>query len=341
MKLSLVEKLYERYNEGDENFLLSPYSIHVALAMAKEGARGETLKEMEEVLGEDPEYIDVETLKVANAIWLRAVAEQVWIETIQTKYMGETKDIRRFPVPEQLINHWVSDKTEGKITKILEEGQLRHDDQMVITNAIHFKDDWMKQFDKSNTEKDLFYAPKANMTVDMMYGKRSVPYFETDTFQAIELRYEHEKISMTIILPKSLTGTVSIEDLQLVRRINYSRREVEVYIPRFTMKEGYSLKQALMEMGMPLAFSDFADFNDMTKDVKIGDVIHKASIDVDEEGTEAAAVTAVTMRSVSMVMDPIPPRVFRADHPFAFYIEDRSTDTILFIGALKIPEGSG
>ena len=338
MKMSLVEKLYERYNKGDKNFLVSPYSIHVALAMAKEGARGETLAQMEAVLGEDPTIIHSEVLKVANAIWLRDVIVQAWKQIIQDKYEGEAKDIRDVPNPEGLINRWVSEKTMGKITKLLEPGQLDREDRVIITNAIHFKDDWMSQFKKSRTKKEPFYAPGVTTTVGMMYGMKTVPYFETNDFQAIGLPYKHDKISMFLILPRSRTGTVSLEDLQLVRRVGYfSLTEVRVYIPKFTMQKDYSLKQALTEMGMPIPFSDFADFNDMAKDVKIGNVIHKTFIDVDEEGTEAAAATGVVMRTLSAMM-PSPQKVFRADHPFTFYIEDRSTGTILFLGALKSPK---
>ena len=334
MKLSLVEKLYERYNKGDKNFLISPYSIHMALAMAKEGARGITFTEMENVLGEDPSFIDVETLKVANAIWLRAVAKQSWIETIQTKYRGESRDIRGAPNPVRLINNWVSEKTAGKITKII--NQLNPDDRLIITNAIHFKDDWVKQFKKESTKKEPFYAPGATVTTDMMYVMRDVLYVETDSLQAIQLRYKHGNIHMTIILPKSRTGTVSLEELQRVRKERFFSKKVKVYLPKFTMKKFYSLKSALVEMGMPMAFSDLADFNNMTEDVKISDVLHKTFIDVDEEGTEAAAVTAVVMRTLS-AMAPPSPIVFRADHPFTFYIGDRSTGTIIFLGALKSP----
>lgn len=335
MKLSLAEKLYERYNESDRNFLISPYSIHMALAMAKEGARGVTLEEMEEVLGEDPKFIDAETLKIANAIWLRAIAEQAWIETIQTKYRGESRDIQGTTNPELLINNWVSQKTQGKITKILESGQLRPDDRLIITNAIHFKDDWMNQFKEEYTKRDPFYAPGATVTVDMMHGTKKVLYLETDTFQAIQLRYKHG-FHMGVVLPKSRTGTVSLEDFQRARRGYHMFEEVEISLPRFTMEMSYSLKSALMEMGMPRAFSDIADFNGITKDVKINDVLHKTFIDVDEEGTEAAAVTAVTVMTLSAAM-PKPPIVFRADHPFTFYIWDRSLGTVLFMGALKRP----
>jgi len=335
MKLSLVEKLYERYNKGDKNFLISPYSIHMALAMAKEGARGITFTEMEKVLGEDPSFIDVETLKVANAIWLRAVAKQSWIETIQTKYRGESRDIRGAPDPVGLINNWVSKKTAGKITKIIER-ELDPDDRLIITNAIHFKDDWAKQFEKELTRKEPFSAPGTTAIVDMMYGRKNVLYMETDTLQAIQLRYKRGNIHMTVILPKSRTEMVSLEELQRVRRGRFLFEEVKVYIPKFTMKKNYSLKLPLMEMGMPRAFSDFADFNNMTEDVKISDVLHKTFIDVDEEGTEAAAVTAVVMRTLS-AMAPPSPIVFRADHPFTFYIGDRSSDTIIFLGALKSP----
>lgn len=334
----LVEKLYEKYNKGDGNFLLSPYSIHMALAMVKEGARGQTLKEMEEVLGRDPKFIDLETLKIANAVWLRAEAQQAWREIIATKYHGESRDIRDVSNPESVINSWVYRKTNGKIPAILEPGSLTPDDKMMITNAIYFKDDWKLQFKKTRTRKEPFYAIEETIDVDMMHQTKDVLYLETESVQAIQLRYKNGNIHMGIILPKCMTGTVLPKDFQDVRR-GYSRfEEVQISLPKFTMRRSYSLKDTLIAMGMPIAFTDYADFYNMGEDLKINNVLHKTFIDVDEEGTEAAAVTYVGMMTLSATMSD-PPKVFKADHPFTFYIWDRSTGTILFIGALKLPKG--
>lgn len=335
----LVEKLYEKYNASDRNFLLSPYSIHMALAMAKEGARGETLRQMEAVLGEDPKFLDIETLKVANAIWLRAVPGQAWKEIVTTKYRGETRDIQDVSNPESLINSWVYRKTNGKIPSILPEGSLTPEDKMIITNAIHFKDDWSDQFKEERTKRQPFYAPGVTTTTKLMYSMRNVPYVETNRFQAIQLRYSDARIHMVVVLPKTRDGIVTVEDLSKVRKLYFRTEEVKIHFPKFVMRHTYSLEDILTEMGMGIAFSDFADFNGITRDVKIGKVLHKTFIDVDEEGTEAAAVTAIGFLMVSAMMSP-PKReiIFRADHPFAFYISDRKTNTIIFVGGFKKPK---
>jgi len=359
----MIEKLYEIYSKNQCNFLLSPYSIHIALAMAREGARGVTLEQMNDVMGEgDPAVIKSDTLAIANAIWLRCDPKKVWKDIILSKYNGEAHDISALSVPERIINDWVYKHTKHKIEKILEEGSLKKDDKLVITNAVHFKDDWKYQFKEELTHKDNFYTKDGTVRVDMMklrgHEDRRMLYGETDNLQVLEMRYEtgsgnvNDMIVMDILLPKRRDGRVSADDVTNVKKILHpasrsSRfRIVDVWLPKIKMECKYSLKGDLISMGMPIAFSDFADFSGMSTDpsigpvpgLKIGDVLHKTYVDINEEGTEAAAVTAIVMRALCSSMAPIEERVtFKVDHPYTFIIRHLRTNTILFVGSVNDP----
>lgn len=362
----MIEELYEIYSKRHTNFLLSPYSIHIALAMAKEGALGVTLEQMTEVMGEDPVTISSDTLSVANAIWTRCHVQPDWLNTIKTKYNGRATDIRSIPSPEDMINNWVSVHTKNKIDKILDE-PLKPDDKMVITNAIHFKDDWRHQFKEKNTKKDQFYISEDDtVEVDMMHLRghddRKMYYAETEELQVLEMRYTtdvgNDKIVMNIMLPKSRTGRVLPADVGNIGKImdmfsNAARfKIVDLWMPKLKMECKYSLKSDLIQMGMPIAFTDSANFKNMSlepspdnpelKGLKIGDVLHKTYVDINEEGTEAAAVTGIVMRALCASMPMPEERIkFRVDHPYVFLIRHVATDTILFMGVVNNPSTIG
>ena len=343
--MSFTEKLYEIYREYPGNVLISPYSIAMALHMAKEGASGKTLEDMGDVLGTKPELITSEKLAIANAIWLRCKIKEVWKKVITHDYHAEARNISGISNPESMINAWVRTNTRGKIEMLLAEGQLGRDDKIVITNAIHFKDLWQYQFKEINTKKEPFYISDGEtVDVDMMRlpwsSKNRLLYAETEDLQILEMFYENRDISMVILLPKSRTGRVE----SIKYSVYLGPREVIVYLPKLLMRKTYSLNSVLIGMGMGVAFTDFADFSGMTTDtetggVKIGDVIHKTFVDINEEGTEAAAVTGVVMRTLSAMMPPpVNPVIFRADHPYVFLIKHPSTNTILFIGKVDNPK---
>ena len=339
--MSFTEKLYEIYREYPGNVLISPYSIAMALHMAREGAVGATLEQMNEVLGKEPALISSEKLAVANAIWLRCRIKEDWENIITHKYRAETRDISGIAVPERVINAWANANTKGKIPKILNEGQLSKDDKIVITNAIHFKDLWLRQFKKRNTKKEPFFvSPLKTVDVDLMHIREDFLYGETEDLQILEMFYENKDISMVILLPKNKAGKVQSIDY---RCRGPRRREVIVYLPKLLMRKTYSLNKVLIGMGMQIPFTDLADFSKMTTDtaeggVKIGDVIHKTFVEINEEGTEAAAVTGVIMSTLSATMPPpVNPVIFRADHPYVFLIKHVPTNTILFIGKVDNP----
>ena len=339
--MSFAEELYEIYRDRPGNALISPYSIAMAMHMAAEGAKGKALEEMREVLGERPELIDSEKLAVANAIWLRCQIKEDWENIITKEYHAETRDISRISNPERTINAWANAKTKGKIPTILNEGQLTDDDRIVITNAIYFKDLWLHQFKEVNTNKEPFFvSPIKTEDVDLMYQRGKFLYGETKGLQILEMFYENKDISMVILLP--MDKARKVHSIKYLGRLH--RREVLVYLPKLLMRKNYSLKNMLIGMGIETAFTDYADFSGMTEDrggVKIGDVVHKTFVEVNEEGTEAAAVTGVMMVTLSAVAPPpVIPVTFRVDHPYVFLLKHVPTNTILFIGKVDNPLGA-
>jgi serpin B len=213
-----------------------------------------------------------------------------------------------------------------------------------LTNAIYFKGTWVKEFEKKDTHDAPFrVSPDKTVTVDMMVRKdreAKFNYYENEDLQVLEMLYKGEELSMLVLLPKDedlakLEESLTAEKLEEYRDGLYERK-IDVYLPKFTFETKYFMAKDLSEMGMPLAFSPFeADFSGMTgsKDLFISSVIHQAFVEVNEEGTEAAAATVVIMAmSAAMPMND-----FRADHPFIFLIQERETGNILFIGRVVDP----
>jgi len=211
----------------------------------------------------------------------------------------------------------------------------------VLTNAIYFKGDWLYEFDEEATSEEEFHVtPSTSVEVDMMSLRdETFNYAETDDFQILELLYTGEDVSMLILLPKE--GHMGDVEAQLsAERLGewvdmMEGTAVNVYLPRFTFETKYFMMEDLAEMGMPTAFTDAADFSGMTgnRELFIDKVIHQAFIEVNEEGTEAAAATGVSMK-LSAAM---PEEVFRADRPFIFLIRDMDTGLILFMGRVTDP----
>lgn len=360
-------------NSDDENLFLSPFSISSALAITYEGADGETEDEIKSVFhfpedieslregfldinkginAGDPEY----ELEIANALWAEQTYKflEDYISTAEKYYSAETKNLDFINQPEEsrvTINEWVEDKTNERIKDLIPQGMIDPMTRLVITNAIFFKGTWVLQFDENKTSAADFVTPSGEIVkVDMMQRTDEdavYDYVETDELQLLKMPYDHEngkELSMVIILPNE-------DDLQTVENsLNSSKlkelensvesKQVKVYFPKFKLETEYQLSDALREMGMPTAFSGSADFSGMdgTTDLFISDVVHKAFVEVNEEGTEAAAATGVVMKLTSVVEEePVP--VFRADHPFIFIIQDNETGNILFIGRISNPAG--
>jgi len=278
-----------------------------------------------------------------------------YISTADRYYSAQTTNMDFVTKPDEsriTINRWVEEQTEDKIKDLLPAGSIDPATRLVITNAIYFKGSWVKQFDEEKTTEENFRTGTGStvrvpmmqrIDEDAIYG-----YAETDSLQVLSMPYESDsgkELSMLVLLPKgdNLTAvghsldTDTLSDLQQ----SLTSRQVMVYFPKFTMETKYSLPQTLSAMGMPTAFTGAADFSGMdgARDLFIDDVIHQAFVELNEEGTEAAAATAVVMKLSAMpVEEPVP--VFRADHPFIFLIQDDDTGNILFMGRVTNPVSS-
>ncbi|MFC1738393.1 serpin family protein [Planctomycetota bacterium] len=287
-------------------------------------------------------------LAVANALWGQDGYEflKEFLELLEVNYGGglnEVGFVNDAEAARQKINSWVQQQTNEKIKDLIGKGVLDAMTRLVLTNAIYFKGSWARQFEQEQTSKAPFY-PAAGKQIDvpLMHQQAKFNYAQTEDLQVLELPYVDDELSMIILLPKERGGIEKIENKLTEENLcswlgELRNREVTVFIPKFKMTRKFMLADVLKSMGMADAFSGSADFSGMTgeRDLFISAVIHKAYVDVNEEGTEAAAATAVVMRLTS-VGPKIP--VFRADHPFIFLIRDNLTGGILFIGRLINPK---
>lgn len=358
--------VYAELKQADGNVFLSPYSISTALAMTYEGANGQTAEEMAQVFyfptdddarraafaalhnalnEEDAEH----ELRVANALWAQKdyVFLETYTNTLQNFYAANASNLDFRGASEdarKTINTWVEAQTNDKIENLFPQGSLSASTRLVLTNAIYFKGDWLTQFDKNKTQNETFYlTSNTSASVPMMRltdGVARFKYAEVDGGQILEMPYKGEKLSMIVLLPErgNLAHFESVFSLENLNRWKGQMhlQKVDVFLPKFTFKTKYLLNGTLQKMGMPTAFSNAADFSGMdgTQNLAIQVVVHQAFVDVNEEGTEAAAATGVGVELTSV---PLPPPVFRADRPFLFMIQDVAHGNILFLGRVADP----
>jgi serpin B len=357
---AFAEQLYGHLVEADRNTFFSPHSISSALAMTYGGARENTAREMQAVLHFqlDPSQLHPafkaldatlaqamagsgQKLNIANALILTGGdVSREYKQILEENYAAEI-----FPGDLGAINGWVKEKTEAKIEKILEE--LDPNSVCVILNAIYFKGLWELRFDKSRTQEAPFKR-SANDTVNvpLMNQKGDFKLLSQEDFQAIALPYKGKALSMVVLLPRQVEGLRGLEAKmtpqnleQWLSALDGQRpQKVQLYLPRFKLETSYDLALPLKTMGMRDAFDmERADFRGMgwpKGRLYISQAKHKAFVEVNEEGTEAAAATAVEMATKSM---PAPPEVFRADRPFLFLIRHDATGTLLFMGRMVNP----
>lgn len=356
--------------EGD-NLFYSPYSISLALAMTYAGARSDTGQQMastlhytlpQERLHPALNSLDLELsrrgqgakgkdgkgfrLNIVNAIWGQKGYKflSAFLDTLAVNYGAGLRvlDFMGAAEPSRItINNWVSDQTEGKIKDLIPQGAIDAMTRLVLTNAIYFNAAWQYPFQKDVTSNGTFHLlGGGEVTVPMMRQTESFGYAEGNDYQAVELPYDGRELSMLILLPQSGQFTAFEKSLD-AKRANgiiqaLSPKQIALTMPKFEFTSSFSLKKTLSSMGMPIAFTEDADFSGMTgkRDLFISDVIHKAFVSVDEEGTEAAAATAVIMVATAMPASPIEVTI---DRPFIFLIRDIETGTILFIGRVLNP----
>jgi len=357
---------YSNIKEKEEgNIFYSPYSISTALAMTYEGARGQTAEEMKSVFYFPEDDIRrsnfariYNQLNPANAPYQLSTANSLWaqedfafldeyLNVTETYYGGKVTNLdfkTKYEESRQIINTWVEDQTNDKIKDLFPEGTINSMTRLVLTNAIYFKGNWAKQFDKKMTrDQDFRIGSGENVKVPMMQETDSrFNYAEEEGLKILEMPYEGDNLSMMLLLPEDMESfeeSLTLENLSLWRD-SLKNQSVKVFIPKFTINTKYTLNNNLKEMGMPTAFIEptpisGADFSGMNggRNLFIGIVIHQAYVDVNEEGTEAAAATGVGMITTGM---PPPTPIFRADHPFIFIIQDNEGN-ILFLGRVNDP----
>lgn len=358
------------------NFLYSPYSISLALAMTYAGARGETENQMSQTLqftlpqdllhpafnrldlilasrSAPDEWDETEGFKlnIANSIWgqngynfkpefLDILAENYGAGLRLTNFAKSPDEAR------VTINEWVEEQTEDRIKDLLAPGTVDVLTRMILVNAIYFNAAWAFPFEEDYTEDDFFYPLDGGpVEVPMMYQTERFRINIEAGYSAIQLPYERWELGMVIMMPdegrfEEFEDSLDVEKVQDIID-GLSSWEVRLTMPKFTYESGFNLKDTLSAMGMPVAFEPYnADFSGMdgTRELYIFDVIHKAFIKVDEEGTEAAAATAVIMEMTSAEMDEPEPILLSIDRPFIYLIRDIRTGSILFVGRVMNPQ---
>jgi serpin B len=367
---SFAFDLYRQLQVPDKNLFLSPFSISVALGMTYPGAQAETEAQMKETLhfslpepalhaafngtlqtlaGRGAELPEEASgtgfdLRIVNQAfgqqgypfldsYLDVLAQHYGSGLISVNFANSE------PTRVQ-INDWVSLQTETRVKDLLPPGALTADTRLVLTNAVYFKASWLSQFKVEDTREAPFQAPSGERTVSMMRQMLDAPYVEGPGYQAVELAYLSPAVRMLFILPAEgeLASIAAALDEGLFTEIRQGlgMHEVTLAVPRFQFESENPLKGPLVELGMPIPFSDSADFSAIAGGVEplfIDEVYHKAFVAVDEEGTEAAAATAVVVSTDSSK----PTAQMTLDRPFIFAIYDEPTGQILFLGQLTNP----
>ncbi|HNV72116.1 MAG TPA: serpin family protein [Candidatus Ozemobacteraceae bacterium] len=357
-----------------ENVFFSPFSVHVALAMTFAGAGSDTLQEMQKVLGYPLESGSLaQTYKAyleslrpptgAEAPYELAVANAIWAQgkyPFGASYLKKIEDwfaskihLVDFAANANAIrveiNTWVEKITHDRIKDLIPSGMLSADTRMVLVNAVYFKGKWQDEFLKSDTRDEPFTTGDGSpKTVPMMSRTANMLYAETEQYQALRLPYKGKDLAMLVFLPREKNGIdamIAGLDADKIAETGrqFTGREVQLFLPKFTTDYGCTLNDPLQQLGMKAAFTESADFSGMFDGGKsptgafyISAIVHKAFVAVDEEGTEAAAATAVAMTQ-ECVMERVPPVVFRADHPFLFAIMHLPSETMLFVGRVMKP----
>jgi serine protease inhibitor len=358
-------KLFNKVNELEpsKNLFISPLSVSYALAMTLNGANGNTYNAIRNTLclqdisnnEINQSYKSLMELLVsidskifftiANSIWYQnsMTFEEQFINTNKEYFNAQVTSLDfNDPLSSSIINHWVEEKTNGKIKEIV-DSPIPSGAVMFLINAIYFKGIWKFQFDPNYTKDDHFYSEDGSIkNCRMMNQKVSIPYYSNDLFQAIDLPYGDGKFSMTVLLPnpnKSVNDAINrlTPDNWQDLLHSFSEKEVGLLMPKFILEYNLKMNDALMQLGMAAAFSDQADFTSMYKPggLFISSVKHKTFVKVDEEGTEAAAVTSVQIDRTAYGDKEI---IMQVNRPFIFIIREINSDAILFIGKITEPK---
>jgi serine protease inhibitor len=361
--------LYHRESRKEGNLFFSPYSISTALAMTYAGARAGTALEMARTLhfpgaqddlapafaGLADRFKQVQKggqaqLSVANSLWCQRHHPflPAFLELNRNYYRAEVRAVDfagNADGARREINDWVAQQTQDKIRDLLRPPVPSPAARLVLCNAIYFKGNWLAQFDPKLTQPAPFLtAPNRNVPVPMMTRKLKLRIHSVAGLRLGALPYTGNDLSLVILLPDATDGLPSLErqltaaNLLAWLKALDAEAEVEIplFLPKFKLNCRLDLAKDLAAMGMPAAFAGGADFSGMdgARDLFISDVVHQAFVEVNEQGTEAAAATAVVMTK-GLALRPTP--VFRVDHPFLFLIRDNQTGSLLFLGRVTNP----
>lgn len=362
--------LYGRLSAAEGNLFFSPYSVSTCLAMTYAGTRGETEKQMAQVLHFPPDQGQVHAsfgelqrqlneiqkksgvnLNVANGLWAQKTHPflPAFLEIAQREYEANLRQVdfrTQAEAARPEINDWVSDKTRGKIKDLIPTGLLTPLSRLVLVNAIYFKGQWTMPFQTNSTVNAPFHAAggrEIQARLMSMNGKE-FKYAEPEGLQLVELPYANGALSMVVLLPREQDGLKKLESALDSKNLHgwlagAQKQKINVFLPKFKLETSSRLDQTLAAMGMRDAFNDHeADFSGMdgARDLYLSAVVHKAFVDVNEEGTEAAAATGAVV-AMRAVVRPKPIPTFRADHPFIFLIRENTSGSILFLGRLAEP----
>ncbi|WP_430813629.1 serpin family protein [Carboxylicivirga sp. RSCT41] len=355
--------------ETNENLMISPLSISQALCMVSNGANGSTFNEMtsalsfpdyqigelndanqtirDELLGADSKV----TMDIANSIWYRDSypISADFVSSNQVYYDADVKalDFSDGARAKEIINDWVNSKTKGRIEEIVEEINDAH--MMFLINAIYFKGRWTYRFDKENTKDDAFFLMDGStIHVPSMSVEADLGYYSGAAGKCVSIPYGNGHFEMVIAMPNNGEGLAqfvdNLNDAQWKEMTdNMVERGVALSLPKFSFASKQQLNDPLIALGMSTAFSDRADFSLMNEngisDLKISKVLHKSFVEVNEEGTEAAAVTSVSMELTSIGGEGAS-IIFNVNQPFVFAIREKDTGVILFLGQVYQPEAA-
>ena len=362
---------YQHVRQRDGNIFFSPTSISIALAMAYAGAKGQTADQMAKVLHFDQSPAEVNQdfakliagwnagskehgfqLDLANAMWGQKgyPFQPAFNQTLQANFGAAIRlvDFGQSEQARKTINDWVAQQTQQKIQNLMPAGSVDAVTRLVLTNAIYFKAHWDQEFQEGATQPGDFHVTGDKTTqTPMMRQMSEFRYLKSNGFAALEMTYADNAFSMIAFLPDKPDGLSDLEKTLTANKVEgwigqigkQSAGDVRVTFPKFKITEELMLNDALSRMGMPLAFSTQADFSGMNagrEPLYLSAAIHKAYVNVDEKGTEAAAATGIGVAAAAL---PLRIAEFKADHPFFFLIHDNRSGGILFMGRIVNPNG--
>jgi len=360
--------MYAELANSEGNLFISPYSVSSAMAMLYAGTSGEAAREIRGVMhypeglhpamGELKNALEADgtgELSIANAIWPDSGLKLLpaYLEIIRDYYGGEVTQFDygvEWRDAEDAINEWTAERTRNMIKNIFKRDDLmprgREVTSLVLTNAVYFFSKWKEPFEKELTSDGVFFGATERET-KFMRQISSFPYFETENFQLLEMPYEDGRRSFVALLPREKGDIKSLETAldagKLAEwRASTRRSKVDVYIPKFELEWEKELVSVFESLGLKGIFEPSRDnYKNLTEtqdEMHVSRIIHKTKITLDEEKTEAAAVTAIGMTRTTSIQPISKPYEFRADHPFVFFIADNSTGAILFMGRFSDPK---